>query len=114
VRLLQANLHFVGEASLQIANPDMSLCLDLEVILFMFVKHMQQNLRSLLVPSKPRERRKAFGANYLPILGQTSHTVHNKHEGLNFYLCHPFYPQNKISPVKFEGQFTTRNERMPG
>ena len=116
VGLVQATFHWVGEASLQIANTDISMCLDLELILVMFVKHKKQNLKILLVTSKPRERRKAFGANHLPILRQTSHTLHKKYEVTFIFVTHFIFKiklitflneRGKISPVKCEGNFKT-------
>jgi len=52
-------------------------------------------MSGLFVLSKPWEQRVAFGVYHLPILGETSHTSHNKYEGSNFYVHHPLYIQNK-------------------
>jgi len=52
-------------------------------------------MSGLLVPFKPWVRWTALGANHLPILWETSHTLHNKYDGPNFYLGHPFYTKNK-------------------
>jgi len=67
-----------------------------------------------LVPFKPWVRWKALDANHLPILWETSHTLHNKYEWPNLYLGHPFYTKNKalnerdkLSSLRFEGHFTT-------
>jgi hypothetical protein len=40
--LVQATLHCVGKASLKMANLDISLCFDLEVIPVLFVKQNYQ------------------------------------------------------------------------
>jgi len=50
-------------------------------------------------PSKPCEWWTAFSVNHLPILGEASHTFHNKYEGPNFYLGHPFFTQNKAHNI---------------
>jgi len=43
----------------------------------------------------PQTKGMAFGMNHLPILREASHTLYNKYDRLNFYLCHTFYTQNK-------------------
>jgi len=72
-----------------------TVCLDLEVMPLMLVKS-NNRMRGLLVPSKPWERRTAFGANHLPILWEDVYTLHNKYEGPNFYLGHPLYRKIKL------------------
>jgi len=77
-----------------------TVCLDLGMIPAVINK--SNNVRSgLLVPSKARERRKAFVANHFPILWEASHKLHNNYKGPNFYLGHPLYTQNKVQNVPF-------------
>jgi len=52
-------------------------------------------MSDLFVLSSPWEQGTAFDVYHLPILGETSHTSHNKYEESNFYVCHPLYTQNK-------------------
>ena len=68
----------------------------------------------LFVPFKPWVRWTALGPNHLPILWENSRTLHNKYEGPNFYLGHPFCTKNKalnerdkLSSLRYEGHFTT-------
>jgi hypothetical protein len=72
-------------------------------------------MSGLLVPSKQRERRTAFGANNLPVLSENSYTLRNKYEGPSFISMTHFTTKTnlitflnvwgKIEPLIFEGHF---------
>ena len=64
---VQATLHCVVQASLQMANLDISLCvLFWRWSLLCLLNKNNNQMSSLLGPSKPGEERKAFRANHLP------------------------------------------------
>jgi len=65
--LLQATLHCVGQASLQMANLGISLWVWILTWSLLSMLNKSNNRKSpLLVPPKPGEERKASGANHLP------------------------------------------------
>jgi len=120
--LVQGILHFVEQASLQLASLDISLCVWIwKWCLLCWLNKSNNRMSGLLVPSKPWERWTAFGANHLPILRETLYTLHNKYEGPNFYLGHPLCPKiklvtflnerGKISPRIWRTVHHTRNRR---
>jgi len=56
-------------------------------------------MSGILVPPNHGNGGQHFGVNFLPIMGEAPHAFHNKYEGPNFYLGHPFYTQNKAHNI---------------
>ena len=99
--LVQATIHCVGQASLQMANLYISLRVSIwRWPLLCFLNNINKLTGGLLAPLKPWERQTAFGANHLSIVWEASHTVNNKYEGPNFYLDDPLYAQNDAHNFK--------------
>jgi hypothetical protein len=95
--MVQATLHTFGQASLQMANPDISLC----VWILRWSLLSRSRMSGLLVPSKPREQRTEFGYTRLPILWEASHRLRKRFEVPNFYLRHPLYTQKKAHNISW-------------
>jgi len=81
---------------------DISLCVWIWSWSLLYLLNKSNNRISvLLVPSKPRERRRAFGPNYLLILLEASHTLHDKYQWPNFYLANALYNRNKSRNISY-------------
>ena len=95
--LVQATLHCVGQALLQMANLDISVHVWIwRWSLLRLLNKSNNQMSDLLVPSKPWEWRIIFGMHHLPILCEASHILHNKYERPNFYRDNPLYPKIKL------------------
>jgi hypothetical protein len=100
--LVQATLQYVGEASLQMANLDISLCVWFWRWYLLYLLNQTNNrISGRLVLSRPLERRKAFGTNNWPILWEASRTLHEKYQGPSFYINNAIYTRNKTRNISY-------------